>query len=87
MSEFKKVAAGIWQAEGVGTWVAPEAAPPKLWWLVKWLPIGLKLDLLEALAWPEFDVVRLKVVADSEHPSGISVERVPLEVWRRGRKG
>lgn len=32
---------------------------PRLWRLTKWLPRSWRLALLEALAWPEFEVKRL----------------------------
>lgn len=54
-------------------------AIPKLWRATRFLPYGWKLDLLKALAWPEFEVRRRLVVSDPGSPMGVRVVMEPLE--------
>lgn len=47
-----------------------ESHSPHLRWLNKWLPRSWRLDLLEALAWPEFEVKRYWLVPSDDGAPG-----------------
>jgi hypothetical protein len=51
-------------------------------WISLRLPRSWRLSLLEALAYPEFEVRRGWVVADPSRPDGIGVEYITLEQKR-----
>lgn len=62
--------------------MSEERSPPCLWWLIKWLPYSVRLDVLEAAAWPAYEVRRKVFIYDPTNPSGVSATTVPLRHFR-----
>jgi len=47
-------------------------------WLVRLMPRRTRIELLEALAWPEFTVTRSWLVSVPATPGGLRVDQIPL---------